>query len=250
MISMWGISRRPRRIDSKSFGASVRPSPPRDQHVADLRGPAEVVELGLVLLAVEVLGRVADDPRPRAVAAVARALGRDEHQDPVRVAMHEAGHRGVAVLGERVLHHRGEGLLLAPERDDLAADRVVGSSGSIRLMKYGVMSTRNLSGAREAGPLLVGEVEDRLDLLEVVDAVAQLPAPVVPLLVGNVVPERRAAADGGLAIRAERLGRVAAVDERLLGGGAMAASWWATASLISWASKPVRPPWRWRPIDA
>jgi len=27
-ISMWGISRSPRRIDSNSFGASVRPSPP------------------------------------------------------------------------------------------------------------------------------------------------------------------------------------------------------------------------------
>ena len=33
-----------------------------DQDVADLRGAAEVVELGLVVLAVEVLGRVADDP--------------------------------------------------------------------------------------------------------------------------------------------------------------------------------------------
>ncbi len=28
MISTWGISRRPRRADSRSFGASVRPSPP------------------------------------------------------------------------------------------------------------------------------------------------------------------------------------------------------------------------------
>ena len=42
-----------------------------DQHVADLRGPAQVLELGLVVAAVEVLGRVADDPRPRAIAAVA-----------------------------------------------------------------------------------------------------------------------------------------------------------------------------------
>ena len=87
-------------------------------------------------------------------------------------------------------------------------------------MKYGVMSTRNLSGARQAGPLLVGQVEDRLDLLEVVDAVAELPAPVVPLLVGDVLPDRRAAADGGPAVRTEHLGGVAAVDERRLGGGA------------------------------
>ena len=32
----------------------------------------------------------------------------------------------MAVLREAVLHHRRERLLLAPERDHLAADRVVG----------------------------------------------------------------------------------------------------------------------------
>ena len=63
-----------------------------------------------------------------------------------------------------------------------------GSFGSIRLMKYGVMSTRNLSGADRPGALLVGQLEDLLDLLEVVDPVAELPAPVVPLLVGDVLP--------------------------------------------------------------
>ena len=96
-----------------------------DQHVAHLRRAAQVVELRLVVARVEVLGRVANDARPRAVAAVARALRGDEHQHAVRVAVHETRHRRVTVLGERVLHHRGEGLLLAAERDDLAADRVV-----------------------------------------------------------------------------------------------------------------------------
>ncbi len=100
-----------------------------DQDVADLRRPAQVLELRLVVAAVEVLGRVADDARPRAVPAVRRALRRDEHQDPVRVAVDEPGHRGVAVLGERVLHHRGEGVVLGRDRDDLAADGVVGVVG-------------------------------------------------------------------------------------------------------------------------
>ena len=59
-------------------------------------------------------------------------------------------------------------------------------------MKYGVMSTRNLSGADRPGPLLVGELEDLLDLLEVVDPVAELPAPVVPLRVRDVFPQRSA----------------------------------------------------------
>ena len=79
-----------------------------DQHVADLGRPADVVELRLVLAAVEVLGRVADDPAPRAVAAVAGALRRDQHQDAVRVAVDEPGDGRVAVLREAVLHHPGE----------------------------------------------------------------------------------------------------------------------------------------------
>ena len=49
----------------------------RDEHVADLRRAADVVELRLVVAAVEVLGRVADDPAPGAVPAVRRALRRD-----------------------------------------------------------------------------------------------------------------------------------------------------------------------------
>ena len=191
-----------------------------DQHVADLRRPAQVLELCLVVLAVEVLGRVADDPAPRAVAAVARALGRDEHQDAVRVAVDEAGHRGVAVLGERVLHHRGEGLLLAPERDDLAADRVVRVVGVDQADEVRRDVDPELVRGGEARALLVGQVEDRLDLLEVVDAVAELPAPVVPLLVGNVLEDRGAPADRRAAVGAERLRRVTPVDERGLRCGA------------------------------
>ena len=47
-----------------------------------------------------------------------------------------------------------------------------GSSGSIRLMKYGVMSTRNLSGAERPARSSSVRFEDLLDLREVVDPVA------------------------------------------------------------------------------
>ncbi len=190
----------------------------RDEHVADLGRPAEVLELGLVLLAVEVLGRVADDPAPGAVAAVARALGRDEHQDPVRVAMDEARDRRVAVLGERVLHHRGERLLLTAERDDLAPDRVVGVLRVDQADEVGRDVDPELVRGAEAVALLVGQLQDLLDLLEVVDPVAELPAPVVPLLVGDVGPDRGAPADRGPTVRPERLGGVAPVHEGRLGG--------------------------------
>ena len=82
------------------------------------------------------------------------------------------------------------------------------------------MSTRNLSGRRQALALLVGQLEDLLDLGEVVDPVAELPAPVVPLLVGDVLPDRRAAADGRAAVRRRARGPGREVDERRLGGGA------------------------------
>ena len=79
------------------------------------------------------------------------------------------------------------------------------------------MSTRNLSGADRPSRSSGGEVEDLLDLGEVVDAVAELPAPVVPLRVGDVFPDRGAAADGRRAIGAERTRRVGEVHERRLG---------------------------------
>ena len=129
-----------------------------DEHVADLRRPAQVLELRLVVAAVEVLGRVADDPRPRAVAAVARALGRDQHQDAVRVAVDEARDRRVAVLGERVLHHRREGLLLAAERDDLAADRVVRVVRVDQADEVRRDVDAELVGRGQALALLVGQV--------------------------------------------------------------------------------------------
>ena len=194
-----------------------QPVAARDEDVPNLRRPAQVLELRLVVAPVEVLGRVADDARPRAVATVRGALGRDEHQDTVRVAVHEPGHRGVAVLGERVLHHRGEGLLLPTGRDDLPTDGVSRVFGVDEADEVGRDVDAELARRGEAGALVVREVEDLLDLGKVVDPVTQLPAPVIPLGVGDVLPDRGAAADRGSSVGAERASRVGAVDERPVG---------------------------------
>ena len=188
----------------------------RDQHVADLRRPADVVELRLVLAAVEVLGRVADDPAPRAVPAVARALRRDQHQDAIGVAVDEPRDGRVPVLGEAVLHHPGEAAQLAAERDDLAPDRVLGILGVDEADEVGRDVDAELVGGGQALALLVGQLQDLLDLGELVDAVRELPLPVVPLLVGNVLPHRGAAADRRLPVGAELPRGVALVDERRL----------------------------------
>ena len=75
-----------------------------EQHVAHLRRAPQVLELHLEFLAVKVCPWVTHDARTCAVAAVRGALRRHQHQYPVRVAMHQARHRRVLVLRQRILH--------------------------------------------------------------------------------------------------------------------------------------------------
>ncbi len=96
-----------------------------EQHVAHLRGALEVLDLHLELGAREGRRGVADDARAGAVAAVGGALGGDQHQHAVGVAVHQPGHGRVAVFRQRVFHHGGEGHQLTGGGDDLLAHRVV-----------------------------------------------------------------------------------------------------------------------------
>ena len=74
----------------------------------------------------EGLARIANDAGAGAIATVRRALGSDQHQDPVRVAMDQAGHGAVAVLAERVVGLAGGADELAGRWYDGATERVVG----------------------------------------------------------------------------------------------------------------------------
>ena len=212
-----------------------------DEDVADLGRPAQVVELGLVLLAVEVLGRVADDPAPGAIPAVARALGRDEHEDAVRVAVDQARDRRMAVLGQRVLHHRRERLLLAAGRDDLAADRVgrvvrVDEADEVgRDVHPELVRARTGPRARPAVRLRTRSISSSV-LTRLLSCQRQS----FHLSSGTSRVDRGAAADGGPAVRPERPGRIARVDPRRVGGGA--AAWWAAASLDLPGVHAVRSP--------
>ena len=96
-----------------------------EQHVADCRRGGDVGDLPIVVAAAELRAGVADDAAARAVAAVAGALGRDQHQHPVGIAMHQARHRAVAVFVQRVGHHAVERDQLLAGGDHLAADRAV-----------------------------------------------------------------------------------------------------------------------------
>jgi hypothetical protein len=121
----------------------------------------------------------------------------------------------VAILGERVLHHRGERFLLASERYHLAADRVVRIIGVDQAGEVGRDVDAELVRRRQAVALFLGQIEDGCDLVECVDPVRQLPAPIVPLLVWNVGPQRRPPADGGHAVGAQPACGIALIDEWL-----------------------------------
>ena len=142
------------------------------------------------------------------------ALRGDEHQHPIRVAVHEAGNRGVAILAERVFHHGGERLLLGTDRDHLSTNRVVRILRIDEAHEVRRDVDAELPLCREPVALVVGQLEDLADLLEGVDAVGELPAPVVPLLVGNVRPLRGAPAAQQLAVGADGACRVAWVYPR------------------------------------
>jgi hypothetical protein len=101
-------------------------------------------------------------------------------------------------------------------RDHLAPDRVVWVVRVDERDEVRGDVDPELVLGREAFPLVVGQVEDLLDLFQIVDPMAQLPAPVVPLLVRDVLPDRGAPTDRGSTVRAEHLRRVAPVDERRL----------------------------------
>jgi hypothetical protein len=101
-------------------------------------------------------------------------------------------------------------------RDDLAADRVVGVLGVDQADEVRRDIDPELVGRRQSLALLVGQLEDLLDLIELVDAVRELPAPVVPLLVGDVLVDRRPVTHGRLAVGSDGPRRVRQIDERRL----------------------------------
>ncbi len=158
------------------------------QHVADLRRAFDIVDLGVELGPAEGLGGIADDAAAGAVAAVAGALGGDEHQHPVGVAVDEAGHGRVFVLGQAVFHHRLERNHLAVGGDDLLADGAMGVIGVDEAGEVGgdIDAKQPLGG--QGAALRVGQVDDAGQFVGRVEPVGHLPAPVHPLLIGHVGP--------------------------------------------------------------
>ena len=160
----------------------------RQQDVAHRRRVGDVVDLGLVVGAAELGTRIADDAAASTVAAVAGTLGGDQHQYPIWVAVYQPRHRRVGLFTQGVDDRGLEAGQLAAGGDDLAAN---GTRGVIRVDQGG-----KVGGDVEAEAvlgtdtfLLLGrQANDLSQLLEGVQTMAELPAPVVPLRVGHIGP--------------------------------------------------------------
>ena len=157
------------------------------QHVADLGRIADVLD-GLVDLIHGQAGVVlAGEAAAGAVAAVHGALVGGQQQHAVRIAVGEPGHRGVGILVQRV-QQVGAGLMqLLGGGDGLQPDGIVRIAGLNQGQVVG--GDGHAQGAQaglDAFLFLGSQLNVLLQILQGLDAVLDLPVPVVPLLVGDV----------------------------------------------------------------
>ncbi len=157
---------------------------------------------------------VAHDARAGAVAAVRGAEVRHEKEHAVGIPVNEARHRAHLLLGERIRRFAGAAHEFRGARDHGAPERLLG----VVVREQAHVVRRHADGKHRASPLereplVVREVQDALEGLEILDAVADLPVPVVPLAIARFREEgppekpharaRVGAADGARPIAGE-----------------------------------------------
>ena len=154
----------------------------RDEHVADLRRAPHVVERRAQPLHADDAVVLPDQAPPVAVAAVDRAAIERQQEHAIGIAVHDRRRRRQPVLAERVDVLAARHPLLLAERDDLHAHRAVGALAihERRVVRRDA-DAEELGRQRHPAPLLVGERDELLQVRELRQAMAQLPAPVAPL---------------------------------------------------------------------
>jgi hypothetical protein len=118
-------------------------------------------------------------------------LGSDQHQDTVGVAVNKAWNWGVGIFREGVSHLGGKGLHLTVIGDDLFTN---GIFGVVRVDQgYKIRSDINAKemGCIEGVFLILGEGEHLADFFGGIQAIRKLPAPAVPLVIGDVFVDGR-----------------------------------------------------------
>ncbi len=148
---------------------------------------ADIVDAGLDLAVGHGGVVLAGEPAASAVAAVHAALVGDQEQHAVRIAVGEAGHRGVGILVERIELIFGRLVKLRCGGDALTADGII---GIVRVDQGEIIGGDRHAESAEALSyalfLFGGELDVFFKVVQRLDAVLHLPAPVIPKLVGNV----------------------------------------------------------------
>ena len=167
------------------FVAEQQRVPAAEQHVAHFRVLADVLYLAIELRVKIVARRIAHESRPGAITAVCRAAVGDEEEHPVRIAMHQSGHRRMRIFAARIAHFPWRVVCFFDPRNDLPADGAV----FIRRINQVEKARRDGQGQFRVGQFGAGIFLRRerwhqpLELFERSDAVFELPAPVVPVSV-------------------------------------------------------------------
>ena len=100
-----------------------------EEHVADFGMLLQITERGFVFHVQMLLAYTAHHAAAGAVAAVAGAAISDQEEHAIRITMHEAWHRHVAVFTTRISHLGWIIERLFDPWNDLATDRAIGIDG-------------------------------------------------------------------------------------------------------------------------
>ena len=163
------------------------------QHVAHLGVGGDPVEPARDLVFGGGRLGVGDLPFACAVAAIDGAVVGHIEEHPIGVAMGDAGHRHVALFGERIGKLEGVVEQLSSLRDGLQPNGAVGVPVfAQRGVVGGDRDEEGLGGADESVSLRVREPEDPVEFAKPAQAVALLPAPVAPVVFAHRVEGRAA----------------------------------------------------------
>ena len=161
------------------------------EDVADFRMGGDVGDLLVVFGMKIITAGVAHQPGAGAVTAVAGTPVSDQKQHAVGITMHQTGHGRMGILAAGIAHLPRCGLGFLHAGNHLAADGAI-FIGRVNQIEEIRGDTQRQLVVGEGGP---GEFlgrergQEPLQLLNGGDAMLELPAPVIPVGVGNVVPE-------------------------------------------------------------
>ncbi|OHE20272.1 MAG: hypothetical protein A2X95_01800 [Syntrophobacterales bacterium GWF2_56_9] len=159
-----------------------------EEDVPDLRVRCDVRDAPFPLLgALAVVAAVADHPRAGAVAAVGRADPRHQKQNAVRVAVDDPGNRAVLILVERVVRLAAAAEMLMHGGNDRPAQGLPRVPRVEEARVVGGDRQRQRAGlAAHRVAFILRQTDHPAQGLQIADAVAELPMPVLPFLGGGV----------------------------------------------------------------